>query len=204
MDWEANAQWARKRLFELIAIVLAVVAIVFACIQYGDSRTQLRQSASQLNQSRIQLEQLANITSSIQTRYVGEFPNNMDEIMNVVNNVSEQGELDVMTDFAGYAIYSRNAVYQQYFNALVQDHQQKKVAIKMLVYDQMLADRALRTQFKESDFLDEKTRGFRGFFENHPPAPIDYEAFVKRLLKFQDESVHEMCENGMEVRRVPG
>jgi len=203
MDWKASARWARNRLFEIIAILLAIVAIVFACIQYGDSRKQIKQLTVQLGQSSEQLEQLAKITSSIQTSYVGEFPHNLDEIMNVVNSVSEQGELDIMTDFAGYGIYSRNAAYRKYFDALVQDHHRKKVVIKMLVYDQVLGDTALRTQFKESDFLDEKAGGFRGFFDDHPPAPENYDGFVKRLLKFQDETVHEMCENGIDVRRVP-
>jgi hypothetical protein len=202
MDWNALAQLVRKKLFEIITVVLAVLAIVFACIQYGDSRKQLHQSAVQLEQSQTQLQQLANITSSIQTSYVGEFPHNMDEIMNVVNNVSEHGELDIMTDFAGYAIYSRNAAYQNYFNALIHDRQ-RKVAIKMLVYDQELADVALRIQFKQSDFLEEKKTGFRGFFENHPPTPVNYEEFVTLILKLQDHAVGAMCDNGIEVRRVP-
>ena len=202
MAWHDIVQHARKKFFEITTIVLAVVAIVFACIQYGDSRKQLNQSAGQLEGSKKQLEKLEQITSAIQTSYVGEFPRNMDRIMDVVKQVSERSELDIMTDFAGYAIYSRYDAYQAYSAALVRDRQ-KDVTVKMLVYDEKLAETALRTQFKEKDFVEEQGKNFRGFFASHPPVPANYDEFVARLLELQEHAIVEMCDNGIDIRRVP-
>jgi hypothetical protein len=210
VDITAAAQWARRRVFEIITTILAVVAIVFASVQYRDSRKQLEQSASQIKQSGEQLKKLQEITPSlqeithsIQTIYVGDFPHNLDEINKVVQEVSDGGEIDIMTDFPGYAIYSRHDAFNAYKNKLMFDRQQKKVVVKMLVYGKLLADKALRTQFKQADFEEEKANGFRGFFERYPPAPPDYDGFISRVLQFEDEAMQQMCRERIEVRRVP-
>jgi|HubBroStandDraft_5_1064220.scaffolds.fasta_scaffold13309_3 hypothetical protein len=130
-------------------------------------------------------------------------PRNLDESTTVVEKVSDAGELDVMADFAGYAIYSRNDAFVACSNALVRDHQQKNVTVRMLVYGKVLADKALRTQFKPADYNEEKAKNFRGFFVRYPPTPVDYEGFLNRILVFQDEAIHNLCRDGVEVRRVP-
>jgi hypothetical protein len=189
MDLARARAWVRERLFELVTLLLALVAIVFACIQYRDARRQL--------------DRLRAITSSIQTQYVGEFPTNMDRIIEVINNVGDQGELDVMTDFAGYGIYSRNDKYQEYLNALVRAHQQRSVRIKMMVYDKPLVQDAFQVQIKTKDFEEEKKVGFRDFFKKRPPDPADYPDFISRIVDLQNDSANDFCRNGVEVRRVP-
>jgi hypothetical protein len=181
--------WAREKLFELTTLLLAVVAIVFACIQYHDARREL--------------DRLQGITSSIQTQYVGEFPVNLDEITDVINHAVDQGELDIMTDVPGYAIYSRNEKYQTYFNALIGAHHQKSVRIKMMIYDKDLGEKAFRIQFKLQDFQEEKKNGFRNFFKKHPPEPQNYEDFIRQITDLQNDAANQMCRNGIEVRRVP-
>jgi hypothetical protein len=184
-----GSNWLRERMFEVITLLLAVVAIVFAAIQYHDARTQL--------------DRLQAITASIQTQYVGEFPVNLDKIIDVINSARERGELDIMTDFAGYAIYSRNDRYRVYFNSLLAAHQQRSVRIKMMLYDKDLAEKAFRIQFKSDDFEEERKIGFRDFFRNHPPEPPDYASFLGRILSLQAAVANELCQNGIEVRRVP-
>ncbi|HWG39360.1 MAG TPA: hypothetical protein VN658_02330 [Candidatus Acidoferrales bacterium] len=181
--------WVRKKLFEVVTLLLAIAAIVFAWIQYHDARAQL--------------DRLQAITSSIQTQYVGEFPVNLDKVIEVVSHSSDGGELDVMTDFPGYALYSRNFKYQAYFNALVGTHQQKSVKINMLVYSRDLMERTFRIEFKPRDFEEERKNGFRDFFKNHPPGPRNYNDFVERILDLQNDAANDFCRNGIEVRRVP-
>jgi hypothetical protein len=181
--------WAWSHPFEIVTLLLAIVAIVFAAIQYQDARTQL--------------DRLQMVTSSIQTQYVGEFPVNLDKITSVVNAAAENGELDIMTDFPGYAIYSRNDRFRAYYNALVSAHQQRHVQVKMMVYDKDLSEKAFRVQFKPVDFNEEKQRGFRDFFKKHPPEPKDYEEFVARILDFQTHTADDLCREGIELRRVP-
>jgi|HubBroStandDraft_2_1064218.scaffolds.fasta_scaffold206620_1 hypothetical protein len=189
MTLKTASDWARIKLFEIVTLTLAIVAIVFAWIQYHDAGTQLNR--------------LEMITSSIQTQYVGEFPVNLDKIIDVVNAGTENGELDIMTDFPGYAIYSRNDRFRAYYNALVSAHQQRNIQIKMMVYDKELAEKAFRIQFKPSDFDEEKQKGFRDFFKKYPPEPKNYEEFVARIIDFQAHSADNLCREGVELRRVP-
>jgi hypothetical protein len=178
-----------RRSFEVITFLLAIVAIVFAVIQYHDARAQL--------------DRLQAITSSIQTQYVGEFPVNLDKITEVIAHSSEHGELDVMADFPGYALYSRNDKYQAYFNALVTARQQKSVQVRMMVYDKDLMEKVFRIEFKSQDFEKEKKKGFRDFFKKHPPEPRNYDEFAQRVLDFQSDAAKSLCQNGIEIRRVP-
>jgi hypothetical protein len=186
----------RRALFELTTFLLAVTAIIFACIQFGDSRAQLASLT-------VQTGKIEAVTSSIITRYVGEFPKNLDDITPVVRNVTDEGELDIMTDHPGYAIYSRNEAYEDYFSRLVEAHRKKKARVKMLVYDKDLASTALNTQFSEEDFKDEHNRNFRSFFDDRPPVPAARGEFITRILALQNEVIHQLCQNGIQVRRVP-
>lgn len=181
--------WTSTKLFEIVTLLLALVAIVFAWIQYHDAATQL--------------DRLQMITSSIQTQYVGEFPANLDKITAVISAATDRGELDIMTDFPGYAIYSRNERYRAYYNALVAAHQQRSVRVKMMVYDKDLAEKAFRIQFKPNDFEAEKNNGFRDFFKKYPPTPQNYEEFVSRILDFQAHASDDLCREGIEIRKVP-
>jgi len=203
MDLNAAIAWARRRFFELLTLLMAIVAIIFAFIQYGDSRTELAQSQAQIEQARAQLARLEQITSSIQTQYAGEFPVNLNKITYVINQAADRGELDIMTDFAGYAIYSRNDKFREYFDALIKAHHERLVQVKMMVYDKDLVEKAFRIQIKVPDFEEERQNGFRGFFKTHPPTPQDYNGFIHRIIELQDDVANDLCRNGIEVRRVP-
>jgi hypothetical protein len=175
--------------FEWVTLVLAVVAIIFAVVQFLDSRRQL--------------DSIMGVAKHIQTQYVGSFPDNMDEIMKVVQNVSDGGDLDIMTDFAGYGLYSRNALYQQYLAALHAALNTKNAHERILVYSKALAQAALEKQFTEAKYAEEARGQFRHFFDHRPPVPTSRSEFVSRLLDELNHSVEEMCHDGIPVRRVP-
>jgi hypothetical protein len=186
---DPTPRWPIRRLFEWVTLILAIVAIVFAVVQFLDSRKQLRR--------------LEEVASHIQTQYVGSFPENMDEIMRVVRNVSDGGQLDIMTDFAGYGLYSRNALFQQYVAALHDAVQSKNARERILVYSKELAQSALEKQFTENEYAQEAKGSFRHFFDHRPPVPKSRVEFLSRLAAELDRSINEMCHDGIPVRRVP-
>jgi hypothetical protein len=125
--------------------VLALLAIIFGCIQFWDSR---RHSGK--------MEQIAR---SMSTRYIGMFPRDMDEIIDVIGLADQ--ELFVVSDFADYGSYSRPETYQRLFEALTKARG-KGVCIRWLVYGEKPARETILRQFNEADFTDNsKPRNFR-------------------------------------------
>jgi hypothetical protein len=192
-----------RRWLDTVTLILAVLAIIFAIIQFGDAKNQLKEARAAVDQLRSVTGALEPLARSVQTRFVGSFPDNMEDMMNVVKSVPDRGQLRVMTDFSGYGLYSKNDLYLQYITELRSARNKRNVYEKVLVYDQALAGAALRKQFTSDRYNQERNQGFRGFFRTHPPPPKDYEDFLSRLTALLEHSIDEMCSDGIEVRRVP-
>src|ERR1039457_7239354 len=103
-----------RRWLDTVTLILAVLAIIFAIIQFGDAKNQLKAARAAVDQLRSVTGALAPLATSLQTRFVGSFPDNMEDMMNVVKSVPDRGQLRVMTDFSGYRLYSKNDPAPQY------------------------------------------------------------------------------------------
>src|SRR5216684_7284931 len=77
--------------FQGAAILRAVASMIFACIQFWDSR---RHSGA-----------IKVIAQSMSTGYIGQFPNDLDEIVKVITVAAE--EVLIMADFAAYGSFSK-------------------------------------------------------------------------------------------------
>jgi hypothetical protein len=134
---------------ELVTFCLAILAIVFAAVQFLDSR--------------IQEKEMRKIADSMSTSYVGEFPKNMESIINVTSAAAKK--LDIMVDFAGYGNYSNPEAFNKYFRTLIDLHGGKKIKVRVLLYDEKAGresrDRQLRPRF-ESERASDK---FRRYFQ---------------------------------------
>jgi hypothetical protein len=192
-----------REVFDGVTLTLAVLAIIFAIIQFGDARNQIKQAQNTLDQLKSVTVTLEPVARSVQTRYVGSFPDNMDEIMNVVKGVPDGGELVIMTDFSGYGLYSRNDLYLEYISELRRARSKRRVNERILVYDRDLANEALKRQFTVDRYNQERRNGFRSFFITHPPAPPDYTGFLGRVGDLLMQPIQEMCNDGIQVRLVP-
>jgi hypothetical protein len=184
-----KVRWLFERSIDAISLTLAILAMTFAFVQFLDSRDQLKK--------------LKELTNSITTRYKATFPDNLAYIVPVIDNAVQGSEVDVMTDHAGYAIYSRPDEFRKYRRSLEDTVGKKKASVKLLVYNRKVAHTALEFQFSDSDFRTESKANFHDFFVNLPPAPTSREEFMNKILDLQDETIHQFCMNGIQVRRVP-
>ena len=118
--------------FQVTAFVLALLAIIFGCIQFWDSR---RHS-----------EKMELIARSMSTRYLGIFPKEMDEIIDLIDLADK--ELIIISDFVDYGAYSRPETYQRLFDAVMRARD-RGVSVQWLVYSEGPAQQTLVNQFKD-------------------------------------------------------
>lgn len=136
--------------FQVAVFVLAIVAIAFACIQFTDARQQS-----------VEMELIA---KSMSTRYIGLFPKDMDDIIEVVKEA--ENELLIMTDCVDYGSYSNPKAFRQLLDELV-NARDRAVSVRWITYDNKLAETTLQSQFKEAEFSDtQKSLRYRAFCEH--------------------------------------
>jgi hypothetical protein len=191
------------RLGELAALVLAIVAIVFAYRQYKDSAEQsgalekvLRNAGEQrdaltnvLRKAETQLAKLEIVANALPTRFVGTFPSNLHEILEVVR--STESHLLVLVDFAGYGYYSAPREFAAYYQELRKTGLRSGVEVQMICYNRTAGDAAAEYQFPRDAFAAERAgEMYRHFFDvcfPHVPKPETWEAFNDASWSFEDD-----------------
>ena len=179
--------WAKK--LETVAIVLSLVAIFFALVQYLDSKRLEKHTQRTLTE----LDALVQQSS---TKYLGAFPNNMDDITRVAN--STRKELKILCDVPGYGHYSQPEKFDLYSKAIVAAAK-AGYKVRMLYYSLDAQANTAMDQFNESKWDDIRTdKRFGDFFPNHPELPHDtYQQFTASLLKIQESYEAILCANGI-------
>jgi hypothetical protein len=124
-------------LFDGVTLTLATFAIAFALWQFRDARRQQRE--------------MTTIAGQMATRFAGFFPNNLQEINQVIRKA--QKGLDVMSDYVGYGHYSAPLQFDLYFRTLL-DLAGQNVAIRMLVYARDTAQEMHEVQFISDTLKD--------------------------------------------------
>jgi hypothetical protein len=200
--------WAK----DPITVVLAVGAIVYAAIQKHESGLLLRQSgelkreaddlekntkahADEMNVQRKAMEeitkQMRGIAASMSTKYVGDFPKNMDDICEVIALADRH--LDIQVDLVAYGHYSNPEGFKKYMDR-IEDLAKRspETRIRLLVYAAETGEKSRAGQFGGARSFAEEARSerFRRFFEQlykFPPAPTTYDQFVEYMANKQDE-----------------
>jgi|SRR5215469_270357 len=132
--------------------ILAIIAIAFACIQFADARQQS-----------VEMEQIA---KSMSTRYIGMFPRDMDDIIDVVKAAEE--ELLIISDFPDYGSYSNPKAFRRLLDELLYARE-NGISVRWIIYDDKLAETTLQNQFREADFQDtQKSQRYRAYCEHWP------------------------------------
>jgi hypothetical protein len=88
---------------DAVTILLAIASILFAAVQFSDSKG-LKESTEK-------------ILASTTTKYVGNFPDNITKITELIESTC--GELDIMADVPGYGMYSNPRAFLEYKNAIL-------------------------------------------------------------------------------------
>lgn len=132
---EQHPNWPEAKLPEQ----LGLVAILFAALQYTDAKEQNNE-----------LRQLLRATS---TRSVGVFPDNITDILEVINGAKRH--LYILTDFVAYGQYSAPRQFEKYFAALRK--LPKRVNLQIICYDAQVSKKAALEHLPDGDeYLKEK------------------------------------------------
>lgn len=175
--------------FQSVSFVLATVAIVFALIQFWES-----------GRHGSKIEQLV---KSMSTRYIGMFPKNLDDIVDVVRHAHK--DLLIMADFVDYGSYSRPETYETVVQELERACE-KGVSVRFLVYGDKPAGETLQNQFKESEFARIQSRPqFLHYFGKKYPGierPTTCADFLRILQQKQEDSTHCLLDKGVKIRTL--
>lgn len=115
-----------------------------------------------------QKEEINEIVLSVHTRHVGDWPDHLRAITDLVSRASRGDELVILVDHLGYGHYSRPEDYEIYLTKLEQARHNGAV-IRMLTY-------------AEDPARERLTRQFGGTFDANSAEFRKYAAFYKRLI----------------------
>lgn len=129
------------------------------------------------------------------TSFIDFFPANMTEISNFVKHTPN--DLHILVDFAGYGSYSSPPEIKYLEN--LKEVSLRGKAITIIAYDNELAQRTLRKQFRPEDYGKEQgTARYRRFVKNHPEVK-DYESFLAAQMAQERSDVEALCRAGIAV-----
>jgi hypothetical protein len=149
--------------------LLAIVAIGFALIQFIDARVAHKR-----------MEQLV---ESMSTRFVGLFPKNFTEVVNVVHSANR--ELLIMTDFVTYGSYSAPHTFGSFLHELT-ERSKEGVTVRILRYSDRLCRQFVVEQFPEAGYGEiRKDIRFVQYSKAHNLDTATHAQFIDRLIADQ-------------------
>ena len=90
-----------------------------------------------------QISEARKITDSISTRYIGEFPDFIEQINDLLSEAKE--EIIIMTDVLGYGMYSNPEGFHKYLS-IIEKKASEECSIKFVVYNKSLLNRTRQMQ----------------------------------------------------------
>lgn len=165
--------------------ILAVVAILFGVIAFFLEWRLHRDFETQK-------ADIKDIILSVHTRYLGEWPQHLRDITNLVSTASVGDDLWISVDFLGYGTFSNPDEYARYFRA-IQDANQKSTNIRILLHNEEMAIRSFEKQFgqyKDGERFKELKPKLDIFQKKYSPivkaTPSNYEEFLQAALLVQN------------------
>jgi hypothetical protein len=163
----------------LIGLSLAIWQ-TYSSVNLSDSLQELTDSSANLNAN---LQKLAESTS---TRYIGVFPDNMDDIIQLIENT--RNSLLVVTDAVGYGHFSAPDRFETYWSGIRKLRAEKDVDVKVVVYDDERARLAREEQL--GVMANEDFREFQESSELMKYAK--WKPIKAERMKENEEAVHEV------------
>jgi len=136
------------------------------------------------------------------TRFVGEFPKNMAEIVDVFKRANKR--LDILVDLAAYGHYSWPEEFERYAK-IIHDKCEKGVQVRMVVYSRERYDELFCRQFPKDRFDEEmRSERFKFFFHKYSglSRPTTWDAFRETITNEQRVHCQNMLKNGVVLRSV--
>jgi hypothetical protein len=174
-----------KNWMEVVTFVLAVIAIIFAVVQFSDSRHLLEETS---------------------TKYIGSFPDNMDDINSLLDRSHQ--ELLILVDYAGYGLYSKPDKFDDYIKKIIKLRQAiPPQRVRMLVYSSRVQEIKFRQeQFEKESWekikADPRFKDLFGTYHTEMETPKTYDSFISSILTLQAQTEKKLCNNGVEIEHL--
>lgn len=169
--------------FQGTSIVLACVAVVFAFMH---------------------IKRMEDIAKCMSTRYIGVFPKDLEDIVEVVRTAS--WELLIMTDSVAYGHYSKPEAHQRFIDEL-HKARARGVKIRFLVYDDGPRLQAMNRQFDPQKFSKtQDSREFDHYFRrafSGIKTPDTHASLLDRLGGEEREFRRQLLARGVEICFLP-
>jgi hypothetical protein len=110
-----------------------------------------------------QSQTLADVSAQLSTQFVDRFPANLPALAKFVS--TPDGNLDIMTDYAGYGAFSKYKASSEYVFALQQRPHPARV--RLLVYSDDLAKQAIQDQWRDLASIRKREDLLEEFYHNH-------------------------------------
>jgi len=171
-------------ILEVIVAALTVIALILAIVTVRDVRILLvreKENAVRILNIYKSAEQIAD---SITTKYVGFFPNNMDEIIKLIE--STRRELIIICDVPKYGHFSNPWGFDRYNQALRELLiGSNKREVTLIVYDKEQRMQNSKVQFNMPYKQIEESEEYRNYFKYHKNNPVIKEPTEKTLDGFR-------------------
>ena len=95
-----------------------------------------------------QKSEIKEIVDAVHTRYIGDWPEHISEILALVKDLRRGEELLVLVDFIGYAHYTKRELFMDYLNEL-QAARRRGVKLRFLLHSEKAMIRNLDAQFEK-------------------------------------------------------
>jgi hypothetical protein len=149
---------------------------------------------------------MEHLTNSMSTRYIGLFPKDMDDIIEVLRLADR--ELLIVTDFIDYGSYSKPKTHKLLYDEL-KKAREKGVIVQCLVYGDKPAEETLLSQFQEPEFQKTSaSTAFRQYFEYWSGIPHDtlngftHAKFLEILRNNQKRFETDLLDQGVRIQTL--
>jgi len=122
-----------------------------------------------------QLETLEQISGGISTTYIGKFPNNMDDIIQLIKDTDPEGRIVMAVDNVGYGLFTNPAGHRK-FDEGIRSALERGIEIQVVSYDDDFNREKRKEQFKTEV---ENKEALRELQADHATTIADIEKRVK-------------------------
>ena len=134
------------------------------------------------------------------TKYVGTFPDNMKEIIQLIDSTKK--ELLIAVDFPSYGSFSAPEMNDMYQQAIINLAKNKDVKLILVIYNDEKAREASRIQFNHIDWGELKnSKSFKKFNEYYAglPNPESMEELIQRFIDLDKKFIKSLEEKRSEI-----
>jgi hypothetical protein len=188
-----------SKAFTELTFYLAIMGILYGFHTLWEAHRERAVRQTRWEEHRAKMEEIAR---SMSTRYIGPFPDHLDDIVEVVQRADR--DVVMMADCMDYGSFWRPETHTKLHDA-VKNAVRKKISVRILVGGEPEAI-TRSSHLRTSDF-DKiyATTEFAHYFDVYAgdPKPNTFEEFRRIMMTHQERFKQELLSVGVEIRTLP-